>query len=292
MDVEVVLHVQTEVGESPVWCEQRHLLWWVDITAGLLHAFSPATGQDKSWSMNQPIGCVALTEGPALLVGLHHGMHLFDPESETLTFVCQPEAHLPSNRPNDAAMSRDGRFFVGTMAQKPDGVPRGSLYRMDPDGSTSHLLDGLHVPNGIAISPDNRTLYLSDSWASVRQIWAFDLDDSGNISNRRPFFDTTPLPGRPDGACIDEDGGYWSAAIDGGELLRISPDGTVDTRIALPLRKPTKPCFGGENLSTLYITSLNAGGGDDYSGAILAVRPGRRGLPEPRMKIRGDAFTL
>lgn len=290
MNVEVVLHVPTEVGESPVWCEKRRLLWWVDITAGLLHAFSPATGKDRSWSMNQPIGCVALTEGNALLVGLQQGIHLFDPVRETLTFVCQPEAGMPFNRPNDAAMSRDGRFFVGTMARKPDGIPRGNLYRVDPDGSTCHLLSGLHVPNGLAVSSDNRTLYLSDSWASVRQVWAFDLDDSGKISNRRLFFDTTHCSGRPDGACMDDEGGYWSAAIDGGEVLRILADGTIDTRIALPLKKPTKPCFGGEDLSTLYITSLNNGEEGDCSGALLAVRPGRRGMREPRMNIKIEEF--
>lgn len=289
VNVEVVLHVKTEVGESPVWCDRRQVLWWVDITAGLLHAFSPATGDDRSWSMDQPIGCVALTQGNALLVGLQQGIHLFDPDDATLTFLCQPEAGLPLNRPNDATMSRDGRLFVGTMAQAPDGIARGSLYRVDPDGGTHTLLGGLHVPNGLAVSPDNRTLYLSDSWASVRQIWAFDLDMDGNISNRRPFFDTSAMPGRPDGACMDEDGGYWSAAIDGGEVLRILADGSVDTRIALPLKKPTKPCFGGKDLSTLYLTSLNKGDDSEHSGAILAIRPGRRGLPEPRMHVRAKA---
>lgn len=289
MNVEVVLRAQAEVGESPVWCERRQLLWWVDIMAGRLHAFSPETGEDRSWNMHEPIGCVGLTDGDALVVGLRRGITLFEPDSGEFTFVSQPEGHLPCNRPNDAAMSRDGRFFVGTMAQKPDGTPRGNLYRVDPDGSTHHLLDGLHVPNGLAVSPDNRTLYLSDSWASVRQVWAFDLDAEGNISNRRPFFDTASMPGRPDGACMDADGGYWSAAIDGGELLRLLPDGTVDQRVAVPLRKPTKPCFGGADLSTLFVTSLGAGDDSECAGAILALRPGRRGLPEPRMKLRVEA---
>jgi L-arabinonolactonase len=289
LNVEVVLRAQAEVGESPVWCERRKLLWWVDITAGLLHAFSPETGEDRSWDMNGPIGCIGLTEGEALLVGLREGIYLFEPGNGEFTLVSQPESHLPGNRPNDATMSRDGRFFVGTMAQKPDGTPRGHLYRIDPDGRTHHLLDGLHVPNGLAVSPDNRTLYLSDSWNLVRQIWAFDLDDQGNISNRRPFFDTTSMPGRPDGACLDADGGYWSAAIDGGELLRLLPDGAIDQCIPVPLKKPTKPCFGGPDLSTLFVTSLGTGDDSECAGAILAIRPGRRGLEEPRMKIEFEA---
>lgn len=289
LKVEIALRARAEVGESPVWCERRQLLWWVDIQAGELHAFSPETGDDRCWPMDQPIGCVALTDGDALIVGLRDGVYLFEPSSDALTLLSRPEAHLPHNRPNDATMTRDGRFFVGTMAQQPDGTPRGNLYRIDPDGSTHHMLDGLHVPNGLAVSPDNRTLYLSDSWASIRSIWAFDLNPSGAISNRRLFFDTATMPGRPDGACMDEEGGYWSAGIDGGEVLRILPDGTVDTRIALPLNRPTKPCFGGADLSTMFITSLSAGDDSECAGAILAVRPGRRGLAEPRMAVRVEA---
>ncbi|MEO3388726.1 SMP-30/gluconolactonase/LRE family protein [Mesorhizobium sp. CAU 1741] len=285
MSVEVVLRAGAAVGESPVWCERRGVLWWVDIPAGTLHAFDPLSRTNRSFDMGQPVGCVGLTTGDALLVGLVDGIFLFDPASGARTLLSRPEAHLPCNRPNDAAMARDGRWFVGTMAQKPDGTPRGNLYRIDPDGSAHHLLDGLHVPNGLAVSPDNRTLYLSDSWASVRRIWAFDLDQGGGISNRRLFFDTISRPGRPDGACIDADGGYWSAGIDGGELLRIARDGVVDTVIGLPLKKPTKPCFGGPDLSTLYLTSLGNGDDSDCAGALLAVSTGRRGLPEPRMRL-------
>jgi L-arabinonolactonase len=285
MQVEVVLRAGAGVGESPVWCDRRKLLWWVDIPAGMLHAFRPEDRTNRSWSMGQPIGCVALTTGEELLVGLADGIYVFDPGSGSRSLLSRPEPHLPGNRPNDAAMSRDGRFFVGTMAQKPDGTPRGNLYRIDPDGSTHCLLDGLHVPNGLAVSPDNRTLYLSDSWASVRRIWAFDLDDRGDISNRRLFFDTASRAGRPDGACVDAEGGYWSAAIDGGELLRLGPDGAVDKVVALPLRKPTKPCFGGPDLSTLYVTSLSGGDDSVSAGALLAVSAGARGLPEPRMRL-------
>lgn len=289
--VEIAFRADAEVGESPVWCKKRQLLWWVDIPAGQLHAFSPVLGTDSIWEMGEPIGCVGLTSGDMLIVGLCSGVYLFDPETSERHLLAAPEAHLPLNRPNDAAMSRDGRFFIGTMAQKPDGTPQGSLYRIDPDGSSHHLLGGLHVPNGLAVSPDNRTLYLSDSWPSVRRIWAFDLDADGNISNRRPFFDTAQMPGRPDGACVDEKGGYWSAAIEGGELLRLLPDGTVNERLTLPLKKPTKPCFGGTDMSTLFVTSLSSGDDSECAGALLSVDTTYRGLPEPRMDVKGNELA-
>lgn len=276
---------RAETGESPVWCPRRQLLFWVDIGAGVLHAHAPARDQNHSWQLGQPLGCIALTRGDDLILALRDGLFRFSPDSGSLTLIAAPEAHLPLNRPNDGTMSRDGRFFFGTMQMQPDGVPHGSLYRLDPDGSMTTLLDGLHVPNGLAVSPDNRTLYLSDSWRDVRKVWAFDLDDRGAISNRRLFFDTTGRPGRPDGACMDAEGFYWSAAIDGGQLLRLTPDGAVDKVVDLPLKKPSKPCFGGPDLGTLFVTSLGMGDTSEDAGALLALRPGVTGLPEPVLAI-------
>ena len=251
----------------------------------MLHAHDPVHARNRNRQFDQPLGCLALTGGDDLLLALRDGLFRFNPDSGQLTLFTAPEAHLPENRPNDGAMSRDGRFFFGTMQMQPDGIPHGTLYRLDPDGSVATLLDGLHVPNGLAISPDNHTLYLSDSWHDVRKIWAFDLDDRGVISRRRLFFDTTARSGRPDGACMDAEGFYWSAAIDGGQLLRLTPDGAVNRVIDLPLRKPSKPCFGGPDLGTLYITSLSMGDPSEHAGALLALRPGVTGLPEPLLAI-------
>lgn len=285
MQIEIAQDAGAATGESPVWCARRGLLWWVDIAPGVLHAYDPVQGTDQTWQFGQPLGCLALTTGDDLVLALRDGLHRFSPETGALHLIAAPEAHLPLNRPNDGAMSRDGRFFFGTMQMQPDGVPHGTLYRLDPDGQVVTLLDGLHVPNGLAVSPDNRTLYLSDSWHAVRQIWAFDLDDQGAISRRRLMLDTHGLPGRPDGACVDAEGGYWTAGIEGGQLLRLLPDGSVDRVIDLPVRKPTKPCFGGADLGTLFVTSLALGDPSPRAGALMALRPGVRGLPEPLLAI-------
>ncbi|MGY6704633.1 SMP-30/gluconolactonase/LRE family protein [Roseinatronobacter sp.] len=285
MQVEIAHDAQAETGESPVWCIRRQLLFWVDIGAGVLYAHDPAQGQNQSWQFDQPLGCIALTAGDDLLLALRDGLFRFNPHNDALALIATPEAHLPQNRPNDGAMSRDGRFFFGTMRMQPDGQPHGTLYRLDPDGSVSALLEGLHVPNGLAVSADNRVLYLSDSWRDVRKIWAFDLDDRGGISNQRLFLDTAGRSGRPDGACMDAEGYYWSAAIEGGQLLRLTPEGDVDRVIDLPVEKPTKPCFGGADLGTLFVTSLGMGDPSDHAGALLALRPGVTGLPEPLLAI-------
>ncbi|HMQ39692.1 MAG TPA: SMP-30/gluconolactonase/LRE family protein [Paracoccus sp. (in: a-proteobacteria)] len=284
MQVEVVLAAGAGIGESPVWCDRAQVLWWVDIAAGALHRFAPATGEDRVWPMGRAVACIALTEGPDLVLALADGLFRFTPETGALAPLTSFEADRPENRPNDGAMGRDGRFYFGTMKSAPDGVPGGALYRLDPDGRVTRLLEGLHVSNGLAVSPDGGTLYLSDSWKDVRKVWAFDLKQ-GEVSNRRVFFDTAGRLGRPDGGCVDAEGFYWSAAIDGGQLLRISPAGEVVRVIEMPVKKPTKCCFGGPDLDVLYVTSLGETDDSPDAGALMALRPGVKGLPEPRLAI-------
>ena len=83
--------------------------------------------------------------------------------------------------------------------------PNGSLYRVDPEGTASRILDGVVVSNGIAHSPDGRTLYFTDTRRFLT--WAFDVNpDDGAVSNRRAIADYSETGDRPDGACVDVDG--------------------------------------------------------------------------------------
>lgn len=284
MKVEILLDGHARIGESPVWCDRHQVLWWVDIGEGVLHRFDPGSGRDDTWPMGRAVACIALTTGEDLVLGLADGLFRFTPATGALALLARPEAGRPGNRPNDSAMGRDGRFYFGTMKAAPDGSPGGALYRLDPGGQVTRLLEGLHIVNGLAVSPDGGRLYLSDSWQAVRRIWTFDLQD-GVPANRRDFFDTAGRPGRPDGGCVDAEGYYWSAAIDGGQILRISPAGKLDRVIAMPVRKPTKICFGGPDLDVLYVTSLGATDTSPHAGALMALRPGVTGLPEPRLPL-------
>lgn len=282
MRVEILLKPGAVIGESPVWCDRRNCLWWVDVMAGALHALDPNRGTDRVWRFDQPLACVTLTDGAPLLLGLRDGIALFDPETGDRGQIQPLDGEPAGNRLNDAAMTQDGRWFVGTMAMQPDGEARGALYRSDPDGGVQRLLGGLHVSNGLAVSPGNDRLYLSDSWKTVSRIWRFDLAANGSLSNRALFFDMTGMQARPDGGCVDAEGCYWIAGIDGGCLLRLNPAGKVDRVIDLPLRKPTKATFGGTDLKTLFVTSIGPGDSADAAGAVLALRPGVAGLPAAR----------
>jgi L-arabinonolactonase len=288
--VECALDIRAALGECPVWCERTQSLYWIDIYAGKLNRFDPATGGNHVWSLGEPIGSFALCDDGAILVALKSGIYRFDPASAGLRPVAGPERDKPDNRMNDGRCDPAGRFWVGTMRDPPDPERKeGTLYRIDPNGSCIPAVGGLVVSNGLAFSPDGRTLYHSDSHVSVRTIWAWDLDlDEGRIANRRVFVDTHGMPGRPDGGCCDADGCYWMAGNDGWELVRFTPAGKIDRRIPLPIAKPSMPAFGGKELDTIYVTSIRPPGvnlsDQPLAGSLFAVRPGVTGIAEPRFR--------
>jgi sugar lactone lactonase YvrE len=193
---------------------------------------------------------------------------------------------LPGMRFNDGRCDRQGRFRAGTMLMDmAAGRDAGALWALDAQGRPKLLVDGLIVPNGMAFSPDGRTMYLSDSHPKVQTVWAFDYDvDSGLPSRRRVFVDMHQHPGRPDGAAVDADGCYWICGNDAGMVHRFTPEGRLDRSLALPVKKPAMCAFGGADLDTLYVTSIRPAGTDlsdqPLAGGVFALRPGVRGLPE------------
>jgi len=162
--------------------------------------------------------------------------------------------------------------------------PTGAVYRLDPDGSCTRMMDGFWTINGMAFSPDGTKFYFSDSTAKVRTIWVADYDpDTGTMGPRRVFFDTKDLAGRPDGGAVDAEGFYWMAGITGGELVRFTPAGAIDRIVPMPVKRLTKLAFGGPDLSTGYVTSL---GGNNWQESGDAPESG--GLFELALGIKGQ----
>ena len=287
---ELVVDSRNATGESPVWRVAEQALYWVDIPARQLCRWQAATGEVRTWLAPEMLACIAPGDKPDRWVaGMESGVFELQPRvdgqlhSERLETVRHLE---PGMRFNDGRCDRQGRFWAGTMVMDMGlASPAGALYRYDAHSGLKKILDGFITPNGLGFSPDGRTLYLSDSHPSVQMIWAFDYDTTtGTPSNRRPFVDMNPLPGRPDGAAVDEDGCYWICANDAGLIHRFTPEGRLDRSLAVPVKKPAMCAFGGAGLDTLFVTSIRPGGIDlsdqPLAGGLFALRPGVRGLPE------------
>ncbi|MDP9882023.1 sugar lactone lactonase YvrE [Variovorax boronicumulans] len=292
MQAELVLDARNGTGESPVWLAAQQALYWVDIPARTLNRWHASEGHAQ-WRADEMIACIAprAARPGEWIAGMESGLFSLRPRTDgsLAATPLAPVAHAaPGMRFNDGRCDRQGRFWAGTMLlDMAAGARVGRLYRHGPsdDGATLQL-DDLIVPNGLAFSPDGRTMYLSDSHPSVQAVWAFDYDtDTGTPSNRRLFVDMNPLPGRPDGAAMDVDGCYWICGNDAGLVHRFTPDGRLDRSLAVPVKKPAMCAFGGPTLDTLFVTSIRPGGIDlsdqPLAGGVFALRPGVAGVPEP-----------
>jgi len=287
---ELVVDARCGTGESPVWSAAEEALYWVDIPGRALHRWS-ARGHAR-WATDEMPACIApRADVPgAWIAGMESGLFSITPRDDghvAATPVSAVTHASPGMRFNDGRCDRQGRFWAGTMLMDMAAGSRvGRLYRHDKGGrATSVELDDLIVPNGLAFSPDGRTMYLSDSHPSVQIIWAFDYDTAtGAPSNRRVFVDMNPLPGRPDGAAVDADGCYWICGNDAGLVHRFTPAGKLDRSLEVPVRKPAMCAFGGPGLDTLFVTSIRPGGDlsdQPLAGGVFALRPGTKGIAEP-----------
>lgn len=259
-DIQVVLESKALNGERPAWCIERQTLVWVDIRGPNLHEFNPADGSDRFWEMPSWIGCHALTSRGAV-VALRTGLYHLDIFDNTLTHMAV--APFDSRRFifNDGRCDRQGRFFAGTMfvALKPQpdvAAPDRAtpLRRYDGEGRWSDATPPVGTSNGLAWSPDGKTMYHADT--DTKLVWMYDYEpEAGTPSNRRVFADLTWSAGAPDGAVIDSEGFYWCAVFGGGEILRYDPAGRMERRIRMPTTFPTMPVLGGSDLKTMYVTS-------------------------------------
>ena len=279
------------VGESPLWCARRGHWYWVDIAARTIWRFEPATGFTRCWHTAEMVACIALDEAGDLIAGMESGIFQLRLHQDDATVdarrLAAPLDDMAGMRFNDGRCDRQGRFWSGTMALDMTHAPAvGKLYCYSAAaGMSPPLISQLVTQNGLAWSPDGRTMYLSDSHASRRVVWAFDYDiDSGTPSRPRVFVDMTQHPGRPDGAAIDVDGCYWTCANDAGQLHRFTPEGKLDRSLMLPFAKPSMCSFGGDDMRTLLVTSISAGApaGDHLAGTVVLLDAGVAGMAEQR----------
>jgi sugar lactone lactonase YvrE len=282
--IEVVDSAHDVLGESPVWDSRRRVLWWVDGIGCRIHRLDPSSGEKRTWLQPEEVGSIGLRANGGLVVAMRSGFFFFDPDSGALTEICRPDAERPKNRFNDGKMDRNGRFWSGTV-QADRYVPRGRLWRLDPDLKTSQHMDGLTCINGLSFSPDGQLMYMTDSFNLCVDVLNYDQDE-GTIHNRRLFAEVQIGRGRCDGATVDADGCFWSANNDGWCVTRFDPRGRVDRVINLPVRRPTSLAFGGADLDILFITTATRRlpaselAQQPIAGCLLAVRPGVKGLPE------------
>ena len=284
--VECVWRGPAILGECPLWDHRSEQLLWIDSLGKKIWHHCPASGETGFIELAREIGSIGLRAGGGLVAGLDNGFHFVDLDTGETRFIADPEPDITDTRLNDGKCDRAGRFWCGSMNVN-FTKDNASLYRLDPDLSWHTMDTGFTVSNGIAWSPNDRVLYFSDS--RLNRSYAYDFDiETGEISNRRNFANTSTYAGRIDGATVDRDGNYWGALFEGAAIACFSPGGDLIRKIEMRVTCPTMCNFGGRELDVLYVTSaiftmsheeLEA---QPQAGGLFAISGlDVRGVPEP-----------
>lgn len=291
VEVAPALIVLAANGETPIWCMRARNLYWIDVERRQLHRFSPETGADEQWTMPEQIGAIALCRSGRVLVAMRSALILFNPADDERRRIASAPFDPELYRFNDGRCDALGRFWMGTKSEPRNGTPGVQqklepqhLWCFDRDGTFHSAPPRAAIGNGIAWSPDYRTLYFTDTSKRSISKYAFDFE-TGSLGRKRRFASFRRKEGEPDGSAVDSDGNYWVALYGGSKIACLGADGDRIREIKLPVRLPTMCTFGGDDLRTMFITTASAGvdekglGNDPLAGSLLQCRPGVQGLP-------------
>ena len=268
-----------EHGEGPVWWPGWGGLAWVDMLAGDILRLDD-TGTPQRWHVGPVAAAFRPRRSGGLVIATEHEFVLADAfggDTRRVAAVLDD----PGVRFNDGGCDPTGAFWCGTMAYA-ETPGRGELFRLRPDGSVDRVLADLTISNGLAWTPDGTQAYYIDTPTS--RIDLFDVDQAGELANRRPFARIDPADGHPDGLTLDADGRVWVALWGGAAVRCYDPSGTLVEVVTLPASQVTACTFGGPELDELFITTSRQGddGGEHpNAGAVYRYRPGVGGLPAP-----------
>src|SRR5262249_13459148 len=176
---------------------------------------------------------------------------------------------------NDIVVDGHGNAYVGALGfDFANGAPpaAGTVALVRPSGEVLQVADDVHFPNGVAVTADNRTLVLAESYGN--RLTAWDVAADGTLSGRRAWAELGT--GVPDGICIDTDGAVWYADVPNRCCVRVADGGAVLDTVTLD-RGAFACMLGG---STLYIVANERGGADNTAGGRLYAVP----APAPRAR--------
>ena len=249
---ELFINARATLGESPAWDAKTQTLYWVDALERHIYA-----GGKRILQLDDYVGCLAPRKSGGLLVAQRRGFRLVMPDMRTVRRLASPRGEALHNRFNDGKCDPRGRFIAGTMDhnEKDDS---GALYSLTAGGKPRKLLTHVRISNGLAWSPDGRTMYFIDT--PSRKVLAFDYDlDTGGIASARVIIQFDKSFGWPDGMTSDTDGNLWIAMWGGARVSHWKPDGTLLAQFGVEAMNVTSCVFGGPDMNELFITTALSG---------------------------------
>ncbi len=266
-----ILLADVALGESPRWHEGR--LWFSDWVAQEIVAVDLAGNREVMLRLPAMPFCFDwLPDGRLLVVSGRDGQLLRqEPDGSLVTHADLTRLMPPPW--NDIVVDGRGNAYVNALGFDFPMAPfaPGILALVTPDGAARQVADGCAFPNGVAVTPDNQTLILAESYGNC--LTAFDIAADGSLSNRRAW--AALGTGTPDGICLDAEGAVWYADVPNKRCVRVAEGGQV-----LQTVQVDRGCFacmlGGVDQKTLFIVAAEWGGpasmaGGPRTGQVLTV---------------------
>lgn len=268
------------LGEGPFWHPRRGQLFWFDIIGKRL--LSRTDAGPLEWDMGQHASAAGWIDDDTLLVATETGLSRFDIATGQRSQFTALEADRPDTRSNDGRADPFGGFWIGTMGKSAE--PRaGAIYRFFR-GEVIKMFDGITIPNAICFRPDGRCAYFADTVA--RTVWRVALDEQGwPEADPQVFLDQTADGLNPDGAVVDAEGALWVAQWGAGRVTRFLSSGQPDRSVEIPGKHSSCPCFGGDELDRMYVTTAreDLATPTEMDGRTFVLSPGVSGLPAPQV---------
>lgn len=270
------------MGESPRWHDDR--LWLADWgTQQVVAVDLDGTSEVVLEVETAPISIDWLPDGRLLVVSGREGRLLRrEPDGSLVTHA--DLAPLSTYAWNEIVVDRRGNAYVNTIGfdfATGQDAASGGVALVRPDGSTRLVADGVSFPNGMALTPDDTTLILAESYAN--RLTACDVDPDGGLSNRRVWADLGD--GYPDGICLDAEGAVWYADVPNRRCVRVREGGEVLQTVDVD-----RGCFacmlGGRGGTTLFVVAAEWSGpesmvGGEPTGRVLTVEAPAPGAGRP-----------
>jgi sugar lactone lactonase YvrE len=234
--------------ESPRWHDDR--LVFSDWGAGEIIAVDPDGKHEMIMRIDAIPFCLDRLPDGRMVVVAGEQLLVRSPSGTLRTYA--ELGTLSSNPWNDIVSDGRGNTYVNNIGfDFPDGeFAPGFIALVGPDGKARQVAEGLAFPNGMAITPDNSTLIVAESWGGV--LTGYDIAPDGDLSNRRVWAELDGAA--PDGICIDAEGAVWFAEVPGCRCVRVAEGGAVLQTIGCDLG-----CFacmlGGPHGTTLFVTA-------------------------------------
>jgi gluconolactonase len=252
-------------------------LYFVDILNGRIHRWSGGEIAAVAAYDGQPNGLKFARDGRLHVADFKNGLMQCDVSSGSMAPLLERAGEEGFKGLNDLIFDRAGRLFFTDQRNTGLQVPTGRVYRLDGDRILRLLLSNVPSPNGIALSPDDRVLYLAVICAN--QVWRTRLDAAGRIGKVGVYVQLAGRSGGPDGIAVDERGNLVVAQIGSGIVWLFGALGEPLLRIdCTEGRMPSNIAFGGPERRTLYITEAE-------SGTILAAE-----MPYPGAEVAASGL--